>query len=597
MTTVDTSNWRKPVITSSVQDRIQIALTALEQSVQTLSSDGQFVSKYYQSGLLYSQMAEFDRISNQTLYKDKLLSFFQSRENEREGSLKPLNIPVAAQFLRDGLQVTFAFYSITHPDPPSSTYGYAAARSYSVYNEIAFLNFAINWWKWASSSTITDSEVISGAVAGKNFTLQTHCMNNPVTGGTFDTLDPTNAVVSLLSSDYYFMYEATPSNKTYLEFATQSFNFIRSQLFTSSEYLPQNSISLDSQDSTKCTTAASGDSVNVGAWIEGLTVINRIADDASHEQLWVNDFITTRNALTHTAVPSRVFSVQGSVMSAITKSDWHTSDQILLSPGTLMGNINLPRGLAAIYQNTKSLELRADIEKYLAVQYNAILDLSTVNGSNTYSYNWTGPPMTDPAFDFDAQVTAQGVLIAAITLSGPGSGNPNTSTSSSSSHSSSVKAIVGGVVGGVAGLVVALGLFLYLRHRRTKEMSKRGGPMDISPYGINEIRGDTIVGTSSAIREKGQPLRQVSGDHQPVAEGPSLSRSEGDRDHQLPVAEGPSLPRSEGDQDNEQPPRINDVIQRLQTDMHRVLQVLHRRPDGDSESVGTQDMPPEYPGR
>ncbi|KAF9254082.1 hypothetical protein L218DRAFT_631459 [Marasmius fiardii PR-910] len=174
-TSIDSSKWRKPVITSTVQDRIQIALAALKESIQTLSPDGQFVSKYYQSGLLYSQMAEFDRISNQTLYKDKLLSFLQARETERQ-SVNP--------FLRDGL-----------------TYGYAALKSYTVYKESAFLDFAVNWWKWASEWTITDSEVASGAVSGKNFTLQTHCMANPVTGGTFDTLDPTNAVVSLLSSE------------------------------------------------------------------------------------------------------------------------------------------------------------------------------------------------------------------------------------------------------------------------------------------------------------------------------------------------------------------------------------------------------------
>ncbi|KAF9254081.1 hypothetical protein L218DRAFT_887146, partial [Marasmius fiardii PR-910] len=78
--------------------------------------------------------------------------------------------------------------------------------------------------------------------------------------------------------------EAT-SDKSYLDSVAQSFNFIRSQLFTSSEYLPQNSITLNSQDPSRCTTAASVDSVNVGAWIEGLAVYNSLADDAGREQL------------------------------------------------------------------------------------------------------------------------------------------------------------------------------------------------------------------------------------------------------------------------------------------------------------------------
>ncbi|KAF9254080.1 hypothetical protein L218DRAFT_631456 [Marasmius fiardii PR-910] len=230
-----------------------------------------------------------------------------------------------------------------------------------------------------------------------------------------------------------------------------------------------------------------------------------------------------------------------------------------------MGNIDLPRGLATIYQRSKSVELRTDIEKYLAVQYNAILDLSTVRGSNMYSSNWTGPPPTNVSFDFDAQVTAQGVLLAAINLQGPDSGSsPDPQSSNHPGHSSSsVGAIAGGVVGGVTGLIlVALGLFFYLRKRRaSKETSGRGRTMDISPYEIHE-GGSELAGMPASSVNVAREKEPTSRDGQTESESGRL-------------------------------PRINEEIQRLQADMTHVLQVLSQRP----EDVGTQDLPPQYPGR
>ncbi|KAJ8089646.1 hypothetical protein PM082_014907 [Marasmius tenuissimus] len=39
-------------------------------------------STMHPSGLLYSQMAEFDLVSNQARYKDKLSVFLEAREKE-----------------------------------------------------------------------------------------------------------------------------------------------------------------------------------------------------------------------------------------------------------------------------------------------------------------------------------------------------------------------------------------------------------------------------------------------------------------------------------------------------------------------------------
>ncbi|KAL0574776.1 hypothetical protein V5O48_007187 [Marasmius crinis-equi] len=72
----------------------------------------------------------------------------------------------------------------------------------------------------------------------------------------------------------------------------------------------------------------------------------------------------------------------------------------------------MPRGVGLLYQQTEDTKFKDDIEKYLAVQYNAILDLSTTNGSNIYAFDWTGPPAS--TFDYDGQMTALSVLVPSL---------------------------------------------------------------------------------------------------------------------------------------------------------------------------------------
>ncbi len=98
-------------ITSSKVDRINIASAALEKSISMLQENGQFNSKfrsisriellfnfpmivsdaeYEIPGRLYAQMAEFDRLTNQTKYKDTLKQYFSSAEFVRSGFLDEL---------------------------------------------------------------------------------------------------------------------------------------------------------------------------------------------------------------------------------------------------------------------------------------------------------------------------------------------------------------------------------------------------------------------------------------------------------------------------------------------------------------------------
>ncbi|KAL0567875.1 hypothetical protein V5O48_014116, partial [Marasmius crinis-equi] len=448
---LDSSKWRKAAFTISIENRTNLASAALEKTVANLTSDGQFHDPqyYYQLGIFYSQMAEFDLVRNQTQYKDKLLAFLQARDSERE-AINP--------FLRDGL-----------------THGYAAARSYLAYQDPACLEYAINWWKWAQGWTITEAEVASGSVQGKDFTLQKECSNETVAGGTFDiSVNRKNGVVSLMASGLSSLLREATSNQTYLDSAASSFNFVRMHLLPASGYLPQHSIVLDSGDSAKCTVAGWGDSSDAGEWIEALATYNSISSTVSGEELLL-----------------------GAFENALTSGDWHTSDEILeFHPEALMSNLNLPRGLTAYHQRNTSSEVRTDIEKYLAVQYNAILDQATISGSNLYNPNWAGPPSSQPELEVNAQITAQQVLIAAISLSRtetgtvtPPSGNGNES-GSGSPHSKS-KALVGGIVGGVVGLVSILLLlwFVWKRHRRSRSQTHVGKVEEgavVEPFGVRK---------------------------------------------------------------------------------------------------------------
>ncbi|PBK61081.1 hypothetical protein ARMSODRAFT_1025983 [Armillaria solidipes] len=74
-------SWKNPNITSSKDDRIKIASAALDKAVSMPQPNGQFDDSLYGTpGRLYGQMAEFDRLTNQTKYKQILKQGFALAE-------------------------------------------------------------------------------------------------------------------------------------------------------------------------------------------------------------------------------------------------------------------------------------------------------------------------------------------------------------------------------------------------------------------------------------------------------------------------------------------------------------------------------------
>ncbi|KAK0237329.1 hypothetical protein EDD85DRAFT_791000 [Armillaria nabsnona] len=167
--------WKNPNITSSKDERIAIASAALEKADSRLQSNGQFNDSVHDTfARFYGQMAEFDRLTNQTRYKESLKQCFIMQE-----AGTPL----------------FPNYALN--------YGYAAARAYTAYQDSDFLDLAVTAWTAAKPATISKEQAASGTVDGKEFNLSLSCQGTTLAGGTYSStylLDPNLSGLAILAS-------------------------------------------------------------------------------------------------------------------------------------------------------------------------------------------------------------------------------------------------------------------------------------------------------------------------------------------------------------------------------------------------------------
>ncbi|KAL0575196.1 hypothetical protein V5O48_006771 [Marasmius crinis-equi] len=249
----------------------------------------------------------------------------------------------------------------------------------------------------------------------------------------------------------------------------------------------------------------------------------------------------------------------------------------------------MPRGLGMLYQRTENTQFKSDIEQYLAVQYNAILDLSSANGSNVYAFDWIGPPSS--IFDVNGQVTALGVLVPVIALpdtnSIPGSNptfgsNPTPTFNSLPSKTPPVKGVVGGVVGGVLVLAIIVVLFL-VRCRRHKKLFPQGQEADAQKQ---ELRMEPITNSPHILAVR-------SGSRSPMRFREFGRTHRTQPLHIRPFTAQKQLPGRSGSE-HEQP---DD--QQLLRQMGSALSLLNwqlARVEEDSTVGSESDVPPEYPG-
>ncbi|PBK86151.1 hypothetical protein ARMGADRAFT_1035869 [Armillaria gallica] len=122
------TSWTNTNITLSRHDCISIASAALDK-----------------------MMAEFDRLTNLTKYKDMLMQYLAS-----------------AELMDNGLN-----------------YGYAAARAYATYRDPYFLDLAVTSWSSARRYTISAQQATSGTMYIKQLTLAIYCHGATLAGSTY----------------------------------------------------------------------------------------------------------------------------------------------------------------------------------------------------------------------------------------------------------------------------------------------------------------------------------------------------------------------------------------------------------------------------
>ncbi|PBK61076.1 hypothetical protein ARMSODRAFT_1089927 [Armillaria solidipes] len=548
------ADWRSPIITLSKDDRISIADYALQEAISMLNkTNGQFSDgRYDAAGAHYAQIPEFDRLTNQTTYKDTLKNYFKLAESVKPGFLDDKN------------------------------YGYAAARAYTVYGDQYFLDIAQTSWTSARRYTISPEQAASGTIETKQFNLTSSC-NATLAGGTYLSTDPNDSSLDSLASGVSALLAEATFNQMYIDAAIESANFIQSNLLTQSNIV-WGTIESSSNQTSSCSLIPVVTPHGSGSFIEGLVILVGIPHNISME------------------------SLLRSVISAVTTDlMWQGADGVYYCLDS--GGHYIVRGLASLYErNTTSSDLREYIKEYIGVQYNAVIELArSSNASAIYGLAWTGPPGT--SFDGVLQLSALTVLLGAIQLvDGPSSNSsassviptssvsvsppPQSSSGSavaSSAKKDSARIIAGSVVGGIVLLAALIVGTLFLRKLRRQ---RNDSPLVVdgsSPMLIPFTTTQNMA--SSGILAEQHRRNQVKSARFPgVAMGGEPSSS-GDADNGsvgMVRTEPTASPRNQAASPENSPPGDR----REHTLLEELLRSLNDRMSRDRWNA--EELPPDY---
>ncbi|KAF7288743.1 Glycoside hydrolase family 76 protein [Mycena indigotica] len=489
-------SWRKPSITTSLEDRISVAQGAISRAISQLDSTNFMfpdpTHSYPRSGTLYSQLAEFDQLTNQSRYAADLGGYYGSAktvlDNMGAKNFSGFNV------LNDGL-----------------TFGHGAAIAYKTYNVPIFLQYAKQSWWAAVPYTLTQTALDAGKIASKSFNLSSSCQGISMAGGVFWNKDVNNSDIVMIATGAFFILSAMLAEATadamYLAAAVQSMSFIRSHLYND-QGLVRDGISARATDN--CALDKVGlFAYDSGPMIEGLAVLYSVSQNTTYRDM-LDELIS----------------------AALKTNSWQNETGIIQNGVGHTGDMMIPRALVAAYsRNATSPSLRPSIRAYLAVQYNAVADLATQNNSNIYGAYWSGPAGTK--FDTGYQTNAIQALISAFALDDPASPSssgfssqaPPRATNSISpgptpppKAKASVGAIVGAIVGGIIALCL-LGLLLLRWRRKRRDMRQLTMPFPNSALDIKDASaGD---GHSPSRPAAPNPKRRIL----PVRRAPSQSPS------------------------------------------------------------------------
>ncbi|KAJ7769010.1 hypothetical protein B0H16DRAFT_1518905 [Mycena metata] len=520
------SFWRKPNVTVSRTDRVSLAEAALQKAITFLDTTAQFsdaADTYGTAGVLYSQLAEFDLATNQTKYADTLEQYFSLASTTLTGFQ-------AANFTGE------------------LNYGHGAAVAFATYKTKAFLNYAEQVWSTVKTFTLSQSDVNAGSIPLKAFTINPTCGGITTAGGTFREKNSTSSDINIQATGLSALLAEGTGEETYLEAAKESADFISNHLLNA-QHIVQDGLSVGTNDFCSLNQETDQESYNSGLMIEGLAILYSISRNAT------------------------IFDTIGKMVTAAMQySGWQEgSNGIIANGASKLSDNMLPRALTTVIaRNATTSTLKSYIGAYLGVQFNAVMDLATANGSNVYAGSWNGPPSAN--FSPVNQTNAIQALMSVINLpnitSSTNTSNtvlPPSSASVTSPTSLPSKApdilptppprktpkiglIVGATLGGLV-LVTGVTVGTILLQRRRSVIS-----VAINPFSVQ------LTNPAPSLPRTGKPK---------------------------PFSQAPILRQGSTSQSDSARSRTS----RLPTD--RLLSLLHRRMDNVESGDG--DKPPDYP--
>jgi len=480
-------------------------------------------------------LAEFDLATKQTKYADTLEQYFSVASTTLSG-IQAENF--TGEFMNDGLN-----------------YGHGAAVAFATYKTQVFLTYAEQVWSTVKSFTLSQNDVNAGTVPLKEFTISPTCGGITTAGGTFRERSSTVSDINVQATGGFLILSALLAEVTgediYLEAAKESADFISNHLLNA-QNIVQDGISVGTNDSCALNQETDQESYNSGLMIEGLAILYSISRNAS------------------------IFdTIEEMVTAAIQYSGWQEGSNGIIANGDKLGDLMLPRALSTVIaRNATTPALQSYIEAYLSVQFNAVIDLATTNGSNIYAGSWNGPPSS--SFSPGNQTNAIQALMSVINLPN-GTSSTNTSNTVPSKapdlsptptpsprKMSMIGPIVGGTLGGLVLLTgVIVGAILLRRRRRNRRRSV------VSVFSTREPEVTSVINPFSVQLNNPTPVSLP----RPRKLGPL---------GQAPVSPQGSTGQSDG---------AMSMASKLPTD--ELLALLYRRMDNVESGGG--DKPPDYP--
>ncbi|KAF7341002.1 Glycoside hydrolase family 76 protein [Mycena sanguinolenta] len=519
-------SWSQWNITASRTNRISLAQAAIQEAISQLNhSTAQYADpadNYRLAGHIFSQLAEFDSATNQTQFAQDLQQYFNLSQNTLES------------------------LGITNFTGPTS-YGHAATIAYTTYNNPVFLQYAVQAWWAARNYTLYPDNIDAGTFPAKNFPLSASCAGSTQHGWR-NSRDPADPSINVFATGGFLVLSALLAEATadtdYLQAATQSADFIHAHLFNI-ENLVLDTISGRANDS--CAINAVLSSYNSGLMIEGLAVLYSITQNVTILDL-IGEIATT----------------------AISTAAWQGANGIITNNAANTGDIYLPRGLAAAYtRNAATPGLKAYIEAYLGVQYNAVTTTARIGTTNIYGPSWTAP---SPSATFNPSFQANAIQALISTINLVNSSSPSSTPSPAPVKSRSrIGVIIGAVIAALALIGVCVSLVLCIRCRRRRRT-------DDSSHLTSDASASTFEPFSL------QTISAASAGNPPLPASPQQKRT---RNPLLSTTATPSSSITTG------PVSQSDTSRRSQLGTEELLGLLYQRMDNVELEAG--DRPPPYP--